>query len=137
MTVMLDAYKEGRIDRLFLVHNVFVNTMSQKPEIATLLPAEPLNAQTLPKHWDYLYEPGAVELLDDVLTRYIETQVYRARRGERGLRDGVEDGRHEGGNRQRGQDHREAAARLQQGAAGEHHAGDRGDRRRRRRRLEH
>ncbi len=78
MTVMLDSYKAGRIDRLFLVHNVFVNTMSQKPEIRTLLPAEAPNPQPLPKHWDYLYEPGAVELLDDVLTRYIETQVYRA-----------------------------------------------------------
>lgn len=78
MTVMLDAYKEGRIDRLFLVHNVFVNTMSQKPEIRTLLPAEAPNPQPLPKHWDYLYEPGAVEILGDVLTRYIETQVYRA-----------------------------------------------------------
>lgn len=78
MTVMLDAYKEGRIDRLFLVHNVFVNTMSQKPEIRTLLPAEPLAEQSLPKYWDYLYEPGAVELLESVLTRYIEMQVYRA-----------------------------------------------------------
>lgn len=78
MTVMLDAYKEGQIDRLFLVHNVFVNTMSQKAEIRTLLPAEPMNPQSLPKFWDYIYEPGAVELLDGVLTRYIETQVYRA-----------------------------------------------------------
>jgi F-type H+-transporting ATPase subunit gamma len=78
MTVMLDAYKEGRIDRLFLVHNVFVNTMSQKPEVKTLLPAEPLAPQNLPQHWDYLYEPDAAELLDDVLIRYIETQVYRA-----------------------------------------------------------
>lgn len=78
MTVMLDAYREGRIDRLFLVHNVFVNTMSQKPEVKTLLPAEALIPQALPQHWDYLYEPGATELLDDVLTRYIETQVYRA-----------------------------------------------------------
>ena len=78
MTVMLDAYKEGRIDRLFLVHNAFVNTMSQKPDCRTLPPAEAPNPQPLPKHWDYLYEPGALELLDDVLTRYIETQVYRA-----------------------------------------------------------
>jgi F-type H+-transporting ATPase subunit gamma len=78
VTVMLDAYKEGRIDRLYLVHNVFVNTMSQKAEIKTLLPAEPPSTQALPKHWDYLYEPDAVDLLDDVLTRYIEAQVYRA-----------------------------------------------------------
>ena len=59
------------------MHNVYVNTMSQKPDVKTLLPAEPLSPQALPKHWDYLYEPGAVELLDDVLTRYIETQVFR------------------------------------------------------------
>jgi F-type H+-transporting ATPase subunit gamma len=78
MTVMLDAYKEGRIDRLFLVHNHFVNTMSQKPEVTTLLPAEPIAQQTLPQYWDYIYEPEAVDLLDGVLTRYIESQVYRA-----------------------------------------------------------
>jgi F-type H+-transporting ATPase subunit gamma len=78
ITVMLDAYRDGRIDRLFLVHNEFVNTMSQKASVKTLLPAEVPDATPLPKYWDYLYEPGAVELLDDVLTRYIETQVYRA-----------------------------------------------------------
>lgn len=78
ITVMLNAYKEGRIDRLFLVSNAFINTMSQKPEIRTLLPAEPLEGHALPKYWDYLYEPGAIELLDDILSRYIETQVYRA-----------------------------------------------------------
>lgn len=78
MTVMFDAYREGRIDRLFLVHNVFVNTMSQRPEIKTLLPAEPVAGQQLPQYWDYLYEPEAVELLDGVLTRYLESQVYRA-----------------------------------------------------------
>ena len=78
MTVMLDAYTEGRIVRLFLVHNTYVNTMSQRADVKTLLPAEPIAAQSLPTHWDYLYEPGAVELLDDILTRYIETQVYRA-----------------------------------------------------------
>lgn len=78
ITVMLDAYREGRIDRLFLVHNVFVNTMSQKADVITLLPAEHLVEQTLPKYWDYIYEPASVELLDDVLTRYVESQVYRA-----------------------------------------------------------
>jgi F-type H+-transporting ATPase subunit gamma len=77
ITVMLDSYREGRIDRLFLVHNEFLNTMSQKAAVKTLLPAEAPEAPALPKYWDYLYEPGAVELLDDVLTRYIETQVYR------------------------------------------------------------
>ena len=77
--IMLDAYSEGKIDRLFLVHNVFVSTMSQKPDVKTLLPvsAIDLGEEKLQAHWDYIYEPDAVELLDDVLMRYIESQVYR------------------------------------------------------------
>lgn len=78
--IMLDAYSEGRIDRLFLAHNEFVSTMSQKPEIKTLLPSSAIDLgaeETLTDHWDYIYEPDAVELLDDVLMRYIESQVYR------------------------------------------------------------
>lgn len=78
MTVMLDLYEEGRIDRLYLAHNEFVNTMSQKPEVKTLLPVEADDKQDLPSYWDYIYEPDAAELLDDVLTRYVETQIYRA-----------------------------------------------------------
>ena len=78
ITIMLDAYREGRIDRLFLVHNSFVNTMSQKAAIGTLLPVKAADAAKLPQHWDYLYEPSAIELLDGVLMRYIESQVYRA-----------------------------------------------------------
>jgi F-type H+-transporting ATPase subunit gamma len=77
--IMLDSYTEGNIDRLFLVHNGFVSTMSQVPEVKTLLPvsAIDLGEETLQDHWDYIYEPDAVELLDDVLMRYIESQVYR------------------------------------------------------------
>ena len=77
--VMLDSYSEGNIDRLYVVHNEFVSTMSQKPEVKTLLPvsAIDLGEETLQKHWDYIYEPDAVDLLDDVLLRYIESQVYR------------------------------------------------------------
>jgi F-type H+-transporting ATPase subunit gamma len=78
VTVMLDAYREGRIDRLYLVYNDFINTMSQKVDMQQLLPVEPFNPGELQETWDYIYEPGASELLDDVLTRYIETQVYRA-----------------------------------------------------------
>lgn len=78
ITLMLDAYREGRIDRLFLVGNGFVNTMSQKAAIRTLLPVKAADAAKLPQHWDYLYEPSAIELLDGVLMRYIESQVYRA-----------------------------------------------------------
>ena len=77
--IMLDAYSGGKIDRLFLVHNLFVSTMSQQPDVKTLLPvsAIDLGEEKLQAHWDYIYEPDAVELLDDVLMRYIESQVYR------------------------------------------------------------
>jgi F-type H+-transporting ATPase subunit gamma len=74
---MLNGYSEGTLDRLFLVHNVFVNTMSQKPEVVTLLPAQTEDADELQKHWDYIYEPSSTELIEQVLTRYIESQVYR------------------------------------------------------------
>jgi F-type H+-transporting ATPase subunit gamma len=77
--IMLDAYSEGKIDRLYLVHNEFVNSMTQSPEVVQLLPASGVGKDRadLQKHWDYIYEPGARELLDDVLMRYIESQVYR------------------------------------------------------------
>jgi F-type H+-transporting ATPase subunit gamma len=77
--IMLDSYSEGKIDRLYLVHNLFVSTMSQKPDVKTLLPvsAIDLGDETLQEHWDYIYEPAAIDLLDDVLLRYIESQVYR------------------------------------------------------------
>ncbi len=79
--IMLDAYEtggeEGGIDRLYLMHNVFESTMSQNPEAKTLIPVEAPDADDLPKHWDYIYEPEATELLTSVLQRYIESQVYR------------------------------------------------------------
>jgi F-type H+-transporting ATPase subunit gamma len=77
--IMLDSYSDGKIDRLFLVHNTFVSTMSQKPEAHTILPVSSidLGQESLQEHWDYIYEPDAGELLDDVLMRYIESQVYR------------------------------------------------------------
>ena len=77
--IMLDAYEEGKIDRLFVVHNEFVNSMTQTPVVAQLLPASGVGSddEDLQKHWDYIYEPGAGELLDDVLMRYVESQVYR------------------------------------------------------------
>ena len=78
ITAMTDAYEAGTIDRLFLVHNVFVNTMSQTPDIKTLIPVEAVDGEDLQEHWDYIYEPDAVDLLDNVLNRYIESQVYRA-----------------------------------------------------------
>lgn len=75
--VMLNEYSEGSLDRLFLVHNEFVNTMSQKPVTLTLLPAQTQDAEELQTHWDYIYEPSSSELVEQVLTRYIESQVYR------------------------------------------------------------
>jgi F-type H+-transporting ATPase subunit gamma len=76
--IMLDEYTEGKIDQLFIVHNNFVNTMSQKPEIKTLLPIDPSDKDDLQEHWDYIYEPDSRDLLDYILMRYIESQVYRA-----------------------------------------------------------
>jgi len=76
--VMLDAYSEGQIDRLFLVFNDFVNTMNQHPTVQQLLPAEPMKDEELEGHrWDYIYEPEAREVLDAVLDRYIESLVYQ------------------------------------------------------------
>jgi len=74
--VMLDAYEEGTLDRLFLVYSEFVNTMTQKPIMEQLLPLAGEDDETLKHHWDYIYEPDAKEVLGDLLTRYIESQVY-------------------------------------------------------------
>lgn len=75
----LDAYDEGRIDRLYLVGNEFVNTMTQKPNVQQLLPLEQNDDEKLSHHWDYIYEPDdAGALLDQLLGRYIESQVYQA-----------------------------------------------------------
>ncbi|MGI9201772.1 MAG: F0F1 ATP synthase subunit gamma [Woeseiaceae bacterium] len=77
--IMLDSYSEGKIDRLYVVHNEFVNSMTQTPRVVQLLPTRGIGTddEELQKHFDYIYEPDAGELLDDVLMRYIESQVYR------------------------------------------------------------
>lgn len=75
--VMLDAYDEGRIDRLFLVFNDFVNTMTQHAHIEQLLPLPASDEEQLKHHWDYIYEPDSKELLDALLMRYIESLVYQ------------------------------------------------------------
>ncbi|MBD2857617.1 F0F1 ATP synthase subunit gamma [Spongiibacter sp. KMU-158] len=74
---VLDAYSEGRIDRLFLVGNEFVNTMTQTPFVRQLLPLEAEEDESLKHHWDYIYEPNPEELLEGLLTRYVESQVYQ------------------------------------------------------------
>ncbi|MAN52605.1 MULTISPECIES: F0F1 ATP synthase subunit gamma [Marinimicrobium] len=76
--VMLDAFGEGKIDKLYLVGNEFINTMTQQPEVQQLLPLVAEEDQKLQHHWDYLYEPDAEQLLDGLLIRYIESQVYQA-----------------------------------------------------------
>ena len=78
--VMLDAFEAGEIDGLHIISNEFVNTMTQKPTMKALLPLPKASeeAETLGHHWDYIYEPEAKTLLDNLLTRYIELQVYQA-----------------------------------------------------------
>ena len=75
---MLDGYAEGKIDKLFLVGNEFINTMTQSPYVNQLLPLLADENEQLKHSWDYLYEPEASEILEGLLTRYIESQVYQA-----------------------------------------------------------
>jgi F-type H+-transporting ATPase subunit gamma len=75
--VMLDAYDAGRIDRVYLAYNDFVNTMTQQPNVHQLLPIAPDTDERLKHHWDYLYEPDAKPVMTALLTRYIESLVYQ------------------------------------------------------------
>jgi len=76
--VMLDAYNEGIIDRLYLANNVFVNTMTQSPTVEQLLPVVGDDSdEQLKRHWDYIYEPDARSVMDGLLMRYIESLVYQ------------------------------------------------------------
>ncbi len=75
--VMLDAFDEGKIDRLFLVYNNFVNTMAQTPKIEQLLPLPKSDDKALKHRWDYIYEPDPKPILDTLLVRYVESQVYQ------------------------------------------------------------
>lgn len=76
--VMLDSYREEKLDRLYLVYNEFVNTMTQRPKIEQLLPVDTKDKEeALGHHWDYLYEPEAREVLDQLLVRYTESLVYQ------------------------------------------------------------
>ena len=75
--VMLDAYMEGTIDELYLVSNEFVNSMTQTPTLEQLLPIQPGEGEELKHHWDYIYEPDAKDVLDQLLQRYIESLVYQ------------------------------------------------------------
>jgi F-type H+-transporting ATPase subunit gamma len=76
--VRLDAFTDGKIDKLYLVGNEYVNTMTQDPKVQQLLPLEADKDSKGPHRWDYIYEPDAKTLLDGLLLRYIESQVYQA-----------------------------------------------------------
>lgn len=78
---MFEAYKNGEIDALYLAYNQFVNTMSQKPNFVQLVPLPELDTDNLAERqqsWDYIYEPDPKVLLDSLLTRYLESQVYQS-----------------------------------------------------------
>ena len=79
--VMLDGYRNGELDQVCLVYNEFVNTMTQDPQVETLLPL-PAQADSVldeqPYSWDYIYEPDPAMVLDELLQRYVESLVYQA-----------------------------------------------------------
>jgi F-type H+-transporting ATPase subunit gamma len=75
--IMLNAYDNGEIDKLFIVYNKFVNTMTQKPTIDQLLPLPKSDDEAIKHRWDYIYEPDAQAMLEQLLVRYIESQVYQ------------------------------------------------------------
>lgn len=76
--VMLDAYETGTVDRVKLAYNDFINTMTQRPTVDQLLPLPPAEEMAQNHDWDYIYEPDAPSVLNDVLTRYVESLVYQA-----------------------------------------------------------
>jgi F-type H+-transporting ATPase subunit gamma len=75
---LLKSFEEGNIDVIYLIGNEFVNTMTQKPSVAQLVPVKPAPDENYAHHWDYIYEPDAKEVLNQVLDRYIEAEVYQA-----------------------------------------------------------
>ena len=76
--VVLDAFEAGRVDRVFMAYNHFVNTMSQQATFDQLLPLPASDDRMAQHDWDYIYEPDAQTVLDHVMTRYIESLVYQA-----------------------------------------------------------
>ena len=75
--VMLDFYRESKVDQLLLAHNVFVNTMTQKGIVSQLLPIQTIDKDELQERWDYIYEPDSMAILDGILMRYIEAQIFQ------------------------------------------------------------
>ena len=76
--VMLDGYRDGNVDRLYIAFNDFVNSMTQRPVIEQLLPREPSGDEEVKHYWDYIYEPDSKEVIDHLMLRYIESLVYQA-----------------------------------------------------------
>jgi F-type H+-transporting ATPase subunit gamma len=76
--IMLDNFSEGKCDAVYIAYNKFVNTVSQQPVIEQLLPLVPSASDRLNYYWDYIYEPDAKELLEILMTRYVESQVYQS-----------------------------------------------------------
>ena len=75
--VMLDFYRETKVDQLLLAHNLFVNTMTQKGIVSQLLPLVTVDKEELQERWDYIYEPDSITILDGILMRYIEAQIFQ------------------------------------------------------------
>lgn len=76
--VMLDAFENGKVDKIYLANNVFVNTMTQMPTIRQLVPLDATTDAEMQHRWDYIYEPDARQLIEGLLTRFLESQVYQA-----------------------------------------------------------
>ena len=76
--VMLDAYQEGKIDRINIAYNKFVNTMTQQPTVEQLVPVKAEEAIEKRHPWDYIYEPDAKDVLEGLLVRYVESLVYQS-----------------------------------------------------------
>ncbi len=76
--VMLDAYIAGEIDQLFIAYTRFINTMKQEPVLEQLLPLSGEQMGSAEGHWDYIYEPDAKTVVDELMTRYIESLIFHA-----------------------------------------------------------
>lgn len=78
LKVALDAYIDGKVDRVYVFYNDFINTMSQQPTMDQLLPLPPGDTEQVRSRWDYIYEPDAREVMDHIMVRYVESLVYQA-----------------------------------------------------------
>jgi F-type H+-transporting ATPase subunit gamma len=76
--IMLDAFNDETIDQMYLVYNKFINSMTQQPTVEQILPVQASDEDELKHHWDYIYEPDAKEVLDHLLTRFVESLVYQS-----------------------------------------------------------